>query len=640
MRCFITNRICDYDAPQKSEGQPPEDVFMISPFGFPFDDIFESSIKPTLDKLHLSVCRADKALELGYVMCRRICLKIRSARFVLCDISRPNGNVYYELGLSLGFGKPVVLLVSARSSHMYLNSFRRATECILEYNSTKSLANSKVLQSKIEQPFCLTEEQRKDLDPESRNLLLSSPPEILNLASSECPIAEIQQTSIANAIQRYGQEDVKVPIQNLPHYSREPLEDWQITTHLVNQDFNINETLSLITRARICVVDMTHYSDEANAYMFFMLGLAHAIQRDVIPVINRPLNRSMPFDVHGLWQVSYSSVSEMEDEFSQILPNIDTDFKKQKDEYLSRQVWNDFITAGYVHVVTCARRAEHDEDRGNRTNVDKWDFQTVSDLSYFIAQKYPSSRVITDPPRNKEETRQLKKANERQKLLADLEKDLSGKDCIVIGSPDVSDYAEVALAKIHNLNPYEDSDESKLPFVFVKKTKALDHPRQISAFYRIPKDDEPEKVILKCMNDATVDCTDRECDHKGERIKEGQTSAVITLAPNPWTDTSVTIAPRIMIISGFTGVATLGATQFLCSPQYQEQLKEYLDRRDDLQPFTTRTNNIINILLEIHYTEPLVEYPPGDMRKFQFVRFSEVGIINHKQCDTARDKAR
>jgi len=57
--------------------------------------------------------------------------------------------------------------------------------------------------------------------------------------------------------------------------------------------------------------------------------------------------------------------------------------------------------------------------------------------------------------------------------------ELRGKDCVIIGSPDVSDYAEVVLADLHGIPPHSPNrtDQHALPFVFTKKTKSRDHTR-------------------------------------------------------------------------------------------------------------------------------------------------------------------
>ena len=63
-----------------------------------------------MDSGKFDVARADRAVQLGFVMCQKICKEIRKADYVFVDMSEPNPNVYYELGLSFGFGKKIVFI--------------------------------------------------------------------------------------------------------------------------------------------------------------------------------------------------------------------------------------------------------------------------------------------------------------------------------------------------------------------------------------------------------------------------------------------------------------------------------------------------------------------------------------------------
>jgi hypothetical protein len=86
----MTNKECEhFPSPEGNS------VFMVSPFGFPYDEIFENGITKTIKrKLGMNVSRADLAMQLGYVMCQRICRKIHESKYVIVDISLPNANVY------------------------------------------------------------------------------------------------------------------------------------------------------------------------------------------------------------------------------------------------------------------------------------------------------------------------------------------------------------------------------------------------------------------------------------------------------------------------------------------------------------------------------------------------------------------
>ena len=137
MKCFITNRHCIFERPDTNE-EKNDSVFIIAPFGFPYDDLYELGIKENfssnkkventakktltaltseLGVFQEDVIRADKSLQLGYVMCNRICRNIRKAKFIYADISEANGNVYYELGLAFGWGKKIGLIRKKNSNH-------------------------------------------------------------------------------------------------------------------------------------------------------------------------------------------------------------------------------------------------------------------------------------------------------------------------------------------------------------------------------------------------------------------------------------------------------------------------------------------------------------------------------------------
>ena len=52
--------------------------------------------------------RADLEVSTGHVVCNRVCDPIQQADIVVVDVSHPNPNVFYELGLALSMGKYVL----------------------------------------------------------------------------------------------------------------------------------------------------------------------------------------------------------------------------------------------------------------------------------------------------------------------------------------------------------------------------------------------------------------------------------------------------------------------------------------------------------------------------------------------------
>jgi hypothetical protein len=615
-KCFITNKICEYDKQVDIE-TPSAEVFMISQYGFPYDHLFEQAIKPAMNELNKKIDRADQALELGYVMCQRICRKIKRSNFVIADISEANGNVFYELGLSYGLGKDIVLLANKRASHPYLQAFKNIPADFLEYESYHDLEASEEFEKRFQKPLSLQQELLKSNFQEA---LLNKTPIILNITNAESMVKDYQERAIHTAVTSYNTE-------KLPR-KRSKLENWNIQTYEVGNDLNILDAITKISKAKICIIDTTQYGQQPNAFIYFLLGVAHACERDVVPIINRSLNNNTPFDIKGLWQISFTKIKDLESELKQILPNIDKEFKKQREEFLFHQVWDPFMDNGRdtIHVFTCAREAKHDEDRGNRTNVDKWDFETVSDLSFFIAHKYPTKEVKIESPKNKETTE-----IQRHKFLSNLEEDLRDKDCIIIGSPDVSDYTEMVLAKIHGLKPYNKQNKD-LPYIFIKKTMGMDHPRKQSAFYGEPDAATgKESIRFRCGDEIVQECYENTTFQDGQSINMGEACAVITLANNPYKKENNKYS-KIMVISGFTGVATYASVKFLTSPdeKVRAELEKYFTERKELESAGGGQNQIVHILLTVKYRRPTKEVSHGDTRMYKSVSFKTVRIIGDR----------
>ena len=98
--------------------EDPYLVFVLMSFGKDpesmkqFNDLF-STIKDTIEKgcFHggvLSCTRAD--LEQNLIIMNDICHSIKKAGLTIFDISHPNTNVYFELGLACALDKSVILL--------------------------------------------------------------------------------------------------------------------------------------------------------------------------------------------------------------------------------------------------------------------------------------------------------------------------------------------------------------------------------------------------------------------------------------------------------------------------------------------------------------------------------------------------
>ena len=73
-------------------------MFIVSPFGFPFDSLYKdgSDLQKDLDDKCRPdhAARSDQTMRLGSIMCQGICKEIIEKQYLLADISLPNpGNI-------------------------------------------------------------------------------------------------------------------------------------------------------------------------------------------------------------------------------------------------------------------------------------------------------------------------------------------------------------------------------------------------------------------------------------------------------------------------------------------------------------------------------------------------------------------
>src|SRR5512147_1958948 len=112
MRCFMTNQDCIFEKTiqENSDKKRGESLFVVSPFNYPYDEIYTNIIRPSAEAAGIESQRADRSFQLGFVMCTKICKSMQEAGYVVADLTEDNPNVYYELGLAWGFGKEVIII--------------------------------------------------------------------------------------------------------------------------------------------------------------------------------------------------------------------------------------------------------------------------------------------------------------------------------------------------------------------------------------------------------------------------------------------------------------------------------------------------------------------------------------------------
>jgi hypothetical protein len=243
--------------------------------------------------------------------------------------------------------------------------------------------------------------------------------------------------------------------------------------------------------------------------------------------------------------------------------------------YTHTRFWQPLVEQGDIHIFTCARDARKSESgRGGRTNIDKWDYATVVDLTHFLSRKYPTTKVTIEDPISK-----LRRGDmadpQHQTQIADLRDAVRNKDCIVVGSPDVSDFAEILLASAHGIFPY--SNTLKKTSGFVLQKRAVNPAVPASSFYQ-SNPDGPEGVMR--IRDRFV----YEAKLNPEQRK-GVMYGILAVVRNPFCDR--TPNRRIVILAGLSGIATNAIAKFLTKDIHLDQFyrfdRDFVDPNRDIE---------------------------------------------------------
>ena len=85
------------------------EVFVVMPFSEPWsDDVFTKMFKPGIKDARFTVSRGDSIVRVGDLS-TNVWQSITQAGLIVAEVSVPNPNVYYEIGLADALGKPIFL---------------------------------------------------------------------------------------------------------------------------------------------------------------------------------------------------------------------------------------------------------------------------------------------------------------------------------------------------------------------------------------------------------------------------------------------------------------------------------------------------------------------------------------------------
>lgn len=269
--------------------------------------------------------------------------------------------------------------------------------------------------------------------------------------------------------------------------------------------------------------------------------------------------------------------------------------------YGQTRFWKPFSRHGHLHIFTCGRDVSPEKHRGSggRTNIDRWDYQTVLQITHFFAENFPGTKVTIEDPVAKLAAEDLTGAKLGHRV-AGLMRQLEDKDCVVIGSPDVSDFAEIVLAELHGTQSFaqgtdtvgREGREKERGFALIKAEM-----KAPSSTYWLKS--EGEEVGVKWIE------TDKQFSVR-EEGGLGRTYGVLVACDNPFRRGAR--EHKIIIFSGFTGVATYGISWLLTS-------RDALDQFFKIDQQFGSLDRDFEVLVEVQYAYEVQERSAGDRRR-------------------------
>jgi hypothetical protein len=259
-----------------------------------------------------------------------------------------------------------------------------------------------------------------------------------------------------------------------------------------------------------------------------------------------------------------------------------------REYYQHERFWHQIASSNNIHIFTCGRDVKHDPNSprgyGGRTNIDVWDYRAVFDLTHFFSSRYPGTRITIEDPMSKLHELDLQQPVRFGRHLANMQGKLRNKDCIIIGSPDVSDFAEIVLAEIHGVEPYVDNRIIKKGYILIKE-----HQSTRSSFYW-QKEETEQEGVARILDGKTKYFHNRAAQDGG---RMGKMYGILIVANNPFSDKDP--ANKIIILSGFSGPATNSVARLLTYESYLEEFYKLDQKYVDI-------NRNIEVLVGVEYS--------------------------------------
>jgi hypothetical protein len=516
--CFMTGKGCVYtdqidQALELSEKQEACRGFMIMPFrprlgvffqnclrpffytNYDRDEQFNVGPQPTPSNFTLE--RADDVSRPGIIICEGICKRIQESDFVIAEISVPNDNVFYELGLAYGLGHKIILIHQrgaefglASAKYLRPEEIEHTEYTVKQYDSLQMINREQFKASQYlwkrppagnedhGNPEVLFFEMMRDGSKETDPPPTGMHDDDIRLSFRTHVMSDIGLAlgRIAATLQRQEEAGQSIiPNEYLDKIIKRHLDKASI----VEPHDPFNKTRDRVDQC-YCLIVRTGM--DCHPMSYFWLGYGHARGKNVIPITQLVLERQkttgterdthdmskparlrlsthkatthkgkvldLAFDIRAQRHMTFDPLRPelLEHQLEQTLTEmIRADFS----EWSRKRFWANLLgSRGEVSIITGGL---HSEDH-NREMIGDWDLRAASELtSYFSRHQYRPK--IETPIYQPEFAKHFDSSMTTERYMEEVTKEIriADKNCVVIASPDVNPLTEILLGRLNGV---------------------------------------------------------------------------------------------------------------------------------------------------------------------------------------------
>jgi len=623
--CFMTGKGCTHERSISDVMKDKEKrAFVIMSFAPELTAIYEWQLQPYFQEKGYVVDRADEGAQRGYIMCEKVCRQIQQADLVVVDISFSNPNVFYEFGLAVALQKDILLINLGDNKEN--SGIQQALTGLIGLKEPKARTmhhpNFGLMGEEIDSYIL-----RYDRDFEDYALFLGS--ELGNKGfvvlsplnereldrgkkNDVYPVVDdysyITGQMLASAVGKASLE-IKKKKPKVDTFFMRPeavLNGNMLEEHKKKPEYEKNvvntgclrELCTAIQRSLCVMIDIT--SNFIGNY--YWLGYLHGIGRTVVPMFNRGEPKqpedeggclrldSAPFDIQALWRIEYDTKNPQ-----QLLGNlkdiIRAVYDKSQGNIWRNKFWKNILDDNEVALFVGSQLLGV-----GRYSIGDWDYRTAAEIIRFLTTAKENINIQLENPQPKITEKLLAgREIEFSDYAKMLEEKMKDRNCIIIASPDVNDYTEVALSGIYGVYPYRSLEEESDFCGFISYKLGVDESDTMDhAFYRKKREEAsaPEKPDQRKRGFLYQMGVGRELEIMHEHINPGDRQGKFSEAADSKTNLMLgqLVAAKnpfgedknktIIIVSGVSGPATFGIAQMITGRMYDQfnDIAEYQEK--------------------------------------------------------------